>query len=149
MLQIDDWRADGIRWRNMGLKHFNNQKIQKRYYQLQLEKSTESGFRRYCFSLSGNSSLKLVQYTGDHTLVVPFAHKNSKSKSAFCMTLPSTLLYLQNAVQTKDAHRVYKEAINSTKSIQIFIISRFFLIIIDRKLFLLRSALLPQASPKR
>ncbi len=117
MHTIDDWRADGVRWRNMGLKNFKNGKIQKRYYHLQLEKQTESGFKRLCYSILTISNLKLVQYIGDHNLVVPFPHKNSKAKEAYTMTLPSTLLHLKSAVQTKESHKVYKDAVNSTKSI--------------------------------
>jgi hypothetical protein len=116
LLQIDDWRADGVRWRNMGLKQMGV-RVQKRYYHLQLENRTESGFKRSCFGLNDNLALKLVQYTGNHQLVVPFAHKNSKSKGPFSTTLPSTLLHLRQEVLGKDSHKVYKEAVNSTKSI--------------------------------
>ncbi len=101
----------------MGHKRSADGKIQKRYYHLQLENGTESGFKRCCFNFIDSTSLKLVQYTGDHGLVVPYAHQNSKQLGAYSMSLPSTLLNLQKACESKDAHKVYREAINSTKSI--------------------------------
>ena len=100
----------------MGHKSSNDGKIQKRYYHLQLENSIESGFKRNCFNSKDNTTLKLVQYTNDHELVVPFAHKNAKLNGAYSMTLPSTLLNLKKACERKDAHKVYKETITSTKS---------------------------------
>jgi hypothetical protein len=105
-----------VRWRNLGLKKSKNGKIHKRYYHLQLESGVESDFKRDCFNLTGETKLKLVQYIGNHNLVVAFAHQNSKKIGAYSMTLPSTLIHLQKSCENKNPHKVYKDTINSTKS---------------------------------
>ena len=118
MIKKDDWRADGVRWRNIGLKKSSCLPVEKRYYNLQNELKADGGFKRHVFNKTNKSDivLRLVQYTGDHNLVVPYAHLNSKKTGAYSMTLPSTLVLLKEACEKKDAHLVYKDAVNKTTS---------------------------------
>ncbi len=102
----DDWRADGVRWKNNGRKINSRKTYEKRYYILDLKNSYDSGFKRAVFNEINNSSLKLVHYTGDHNLVVPFAHGNSKHQDVYCMTKRSTIDQLRVACKSKNAHIV-------------------------------------------
>ena len=114
----DDWRADGVRWKNYGRKENKSKSVEKRYYNLEVPTGAVAGFRRQVYNLKGNETLKLVHYIGDDGLIVEFPHRNCKTKTGtYSMTLPSTLLAINEACTSKDAHMVYKDAVNSSSKI--------------------------------
>ena len=91
--------------------------LEKRYYILDTSSGLNAGFKREVYNLKDNDELKLVHYVGDHSLVVDFPHRNSKrTTGSYAMTLPSTLKSINDSCASKDAHLVYKEAVNSQKS---------------------------------
>lgn len=92
--------------------------MHKSYYVLETTAGINRGFRREVFNLIGLvDNLRLVHYIGDDLLIENFPHRNSKSKTAvYSQTLPSTLLAINEACASRDAHMVYKDAVNAQKS---------------------------------
>lgn len=104
---------------NNGSKKNKTKAVNKMYYVLDTPAGLNRGFRREVYNLVDSpDNLRLVHYIGDHTLIEAFPHRNSKIKrGAYSQTLPSTLLAINESCSTnKDAHKVYKEAVNAQKS---------------------------------
>lgn len=103
--------------RNNGIKKDRTGLIKKTYYVLDTPSGLNSGFRCEVFNLlSDQDGLRLIHYIGDHSLIVAFPHRNAKTKQAtYAMTLSSTLLSINDSCARKDAHMVYKDAINAQK----------------------------------
>ncbi len=58
----------------------------------------------------------MIHCIGGHSLIEVFPHQNAKTKQAtYAMTLSCTLLSIDDSCARKDAHVVYKDAINAQK----------------------------------
>ena len=95
-LKRQDWRVDGYRWRqNSTIKFSFGDTVCKRYYfKLQVgpgdEFSTE--FTKHAIECPLYENKVLVWYQGDESIVVDFAHGNSKDPAKeFHRTAPSVL----------------------------------------------------------
>ena len=109
---------DGCRWRHNGTKKDKTDVIKKCYYKLDTPSGLSAEFRREVYNLIAEpDGLRLIHYIGDHTKVQAFPHRNSKTKQgSYSMTLPSTLKSINDSCANKDAHMVYKDAVNSQTS---------------------------------
>ena len=75
----DNWRTDGIGWRNNGTKRDRSGVIRKKYYSLVTPSGLDRGYRREVYSHDNIENLHLVHYIGNHELVQPFPHRNNKN----------------------------------------------------------------------
>ena len=80
----DDWRCDGYRWYQNGIKNIprKNPVIKKTYFILKTPTGTSNNFKRHAYQLlNAAKPFVLIQYLGNHECAIQYPHKNVKSGS--------------------------------------------------------------------
>ena len=109
---LDDWRADGYRWRQNGLKKLPEKApvFSKIYFCNTSPKGTNKSFLKEAFkSMCGKTGI--IHYLGDEATAVDYPHGNAKSlTAAHQRTAPSVLQSLKENIHSL-ASEVYKKKV--------------------------------------
>ena len=99
----DDWKSDQIRWKNDAV-HLLPKKdpvFRKRYYILDTDNGPSRDFKKHVYQLLDSKQITIIHYTGNHSAISKFPHRNSKKGStAFVRTCPSTFNKLAKDCKT-------------------------------------------------
>jgi hypothetical protein len=74
---LDDWRADGYRWKQNGysLIHNKDKEYQKIHFKINTGSGLSSAFLKFVYKkCSGDDTHVIVHYVGNDTLAVDFPH---------------------------------------------------------------------------
>lgn len=112
-----DWRADGYRWRQNSTATFSygGVKCKRYYFKLQIKPGGEctTEFTRHAIECPLYERQVLVWYQGDDSVVVDFAHGNSKDPTKeFHRTAPSVLKKMKGDKE-KLPLQVYSDLVHS------------------------------------
>lgn len=112
-----DWRADGYRWRQNSTATFSygGVKCRRYYFKLQIKPGGEctTEFTRHAIECPLYEKQVLVWYQGDDSVVVDFAHGNSKDPTKeFHRTAPSVLKKMKSEKE-KLPLQVYSDLVHS------------------------------------
>ncbi|XP_059174682.1 probable ATP-dependent RNA helicase DDX52 [Physella acuta] len=105
----DDWRADGYRWRQGGSSAKDN--LARKYFKIYTGPGRwSSEFTRTAIFHPDHPRTVLIQYSGDETKAVDFAHGNStKSSSHYVRTRPGLLRKIKECAGNGTAQQLFQE----------------------------------------
>ena len=77
---LQDWRADGYRWRLSGTTKLPSKSsiIRKVHFDIQTAEGTMESFRKSVYSYLHDDKFVVVHYVGDAKIAVDFAHGRSR-----------------------------------------------------------------------
>jgi hypothetical protein len=73
---LGDWRADGYRWRQIGVSRIPKAEpvMKKLHFQIQKEKRCHKDFRKFVYCLTEEANYVVIQYVGDASFAEDFPH---------------------------------------------------------------------------
>ena len=116
----DDWRCDGYRWYQNGIKNIprKNPVIKKTYFILKTPTGTSNNFKRHAYQLlNAAKPFVLIQYLGNNECAIQYPHKNVKSGShPHIRTCPSVLEKIADVCTNRSRCRCCKQGQKCSKS---------------------------------
>ena len=114
ILNVDDWRADQIRWINNGVTALpiKNPVLKKSYFVLDTPNDPSKSFQGHAYQLIDSKEIILIHYIGNEECISNFPHRNAKTFTPFVRTCPSYLKRCTAKCKENKANVVYKKEIS-------------------------------------